>query len=150
MDLRRGKLYLDANILIYAMEGHDTYTPALARLLEAIENGSVKAITSELSLAEVLVGPMRDGDSVGCAVFELLLEAGGPLKTVPIDRIVLRQSAEIRSVSKPRLPDAIHLATAMLMQCAFFLTEDRRIPAQSTLEFVRLADLDVALNWTTP
>jgi predicted nucleic acid-binding protein len=148
MDLRRGKIYIDANILIYAMEGHDIYGPALAKLLIAIEEGRVRALTSELSLAEVLVGPLRDDDSVGCAVFELLLEAESSLKTVPVDRAVLKRSAEIRATSRARLPDAIHLATAELMECAFFVTEDRRIPVKSPLVTVRLAELDLAMNWT--
>jgi predicted nucleic acid-binding protein len=150
MDLWRGKVYTDANILIYAMEGHDTYGPALAKLLLAIEDGTVRGLTSELSLTEVLVGPLRDNDTVGCAVFELLLEAGSSLKTVAVDRAVLRRSAEIRATSRARLPDAIHLATAELMECEFFITEDRRIPVKSPLVTVRLAELDLAMNWTAP
>jgi predicted nucleic acid-binding protein len=150
MDLTTGTIYIDANILIYALEGHDLYGAVLAKLMHAVEIGSLRALTSELTLAEVLVGPLRDGDSLTGQVYEQLLEPGQKISTVPIDRSVLGRSALIRSTSRARLPDAIHVATAELMGCKFFLTEDRGIPVQGPLKVINLADLDSALNsWTT-
>ncbi len=53
------KIYLDANIIIYMLEGFEPFSPALSRLLEAIELEQIKCVTSEMTVAEVLVRPFK-------------------------------------------------------------------------------------------
>jgi predicted nucleic acid-binding protein len=51
----RGVLtYLDANVLIYAMEQVPGFTVA-GDILRAIDRGEIHALTSDLTLAEALV-----------------------------------------------------------------------------------------------
>lgn len=54
------RVYLDTNIFIYAVEGYPKFQPELNVLFEAFDDGTLKAITSELTLAEVLVKPLID------------------------------------------------------------------------------------------
>jgi predicted nucleic acid-binding protein len=144
-----GAIYIDANIIIYAIEGHVAFAGVLAKLVAGVEAARVDAVTSELTLAEVLVGPLRRGIPAGCVAFEIMPAPGSSLKTLPIDRHVLRHCAAVRARSSTRLPDAIHIATAELSKCRYFLTEDQRIKVTSPMECVRLADLDALLNsWT--
>lgn len=44
-----------------------------------------------------------------------------------IDRAILIEAARLRSSLRIRLPNAIHVATAMLAACELFLTNDQRI-----------------------
>lgn len=50
-----GRLYLDTNIFVYVLEGYPVFRPILTPLLEAIDCGSIHAVTSKLTLAEVAV-----------------------------------------------------------------------------------------------
>ena len=46
------------------------------------------------------------------------------LEVIPINRDILEDAAQWRATSKLKLPDAIHLATALHRQCDSFLTND--------------------------
>ena len=59
--LRGRRVYLDTNVFIYALNGFPTYAPLLTELFDAIEAGTLVAVTSELALAEALVIPFRHG-----------------------------------------------------------------------------------------
>ncbi|MBA2485350.1 MAG: hypothetical protein H0V35_04490 [Nitrospira sp.] len=52
-----GRLYLDTNIFVYALEGYPVFRPILTSLFEAIDRGGIQAVTSKLTLAAVLVRP---------------------------------------------------------------------------------------------
>ena len=59
MDAFRGeRIYLDTNIFIYALEAYPEYVSTLTSLFAAIDEGKIRAMTSELTLAEVLIKPM--------------------------------------------------------------------------------------------
>jgi predicted nucleic acid-binding protein len=143
------RVYLDANILIYAVEGAAQYAAVLRSLLAAADQGAVQLATSELTLAEVLVGPLRTANAEIAATYELLLSSKQSINVVPVDRSILRLCAEIRATVKLRLPDAIHLATAELVKSDYFLTEDLRIRPRMAMQVCRLTELDALLeSWT--
>src|SRR3989304_4018887 len=53
---------LDTNIFIYHFEENPAYVGFTQRLFERIESGRVKAVTSALTLHEVLTGARKAGD----------------------------------------------------------------------------------------
>jgi len=55
------RVYLDSNI--YAIEGFADYAEQIRALLEAMDTGEIVAVTSELTLAETLVKPIKDQNS---------------------------------------------------------------------------------------
>jgi predicted nucleic acid-binding protein len=54
------RVYLDANIIIYAIEGFAAVATQIQALLLAMDAAEITAVTSELTLAEVLVKPLKD------------------------------------------------------------------------------------------
>ncbi len=56
------RIYLDANIFIYALEGFAEFKQTLTELFLAIDDSKVQAVTGDLTLAEVLVKPLRDSN----------------------------------------------------------------------------------------
>ncbi len=58
------RVYCDANVFIYALEGYAAYALLLQALLQAMDAHEITVVTSELTVAEVLVKPLRDGDKV--------------------------------------------------------------------------------------
>ncbi len=120
------RVYLDTNILIYAFEGGGPDKGRLSELL-AGNDGTRPAylFTSELTLAEVLVHPLSHNDVHLVQSYDNVLNNSAILTTCPIDRTVLWHAAVLRShYSALKLPDAIHLSTAMRLRCTHFLSAD--------------------------
>lgn len=73
------RTYLDANVFIYAVEEVAPDADALAPLFDALRTGDVHAVTSEISLAEALVSPFRDGDPDRQRAFARTVQSHGGL-----------------------------------------------------------------------
>ena len=58
-ELEGGKVYLDTNVFIYAVEAVTEYSAAVEALFGLIEDSAVNAVTSELTLAEALAKPLE-------------------------------------------------------------------------------------------
>ncbi|MEC5292035.1 type II toxin-antitoxin system VapC family toxin [Aurantimonas sp. C2-6-R+9] len=136
-------VYLDTNIVIRLIEYRDEEVQAFLRSVHA-RNGMV--VSSEVTLAEVLVLPIKDRDHELVAHYEGFLTTGDGIVIVPVGRTVLRRCAELRAEFGGRTPDAIHVASAIEAECQYFLTADRRIRAPTTLEML---DIGTLPDWNT-
>ncbi|MBW4540209.1 MAG: hypothetical protein KME43_13830 [Myxacorys chilensis ATA2-1-KO14] len=58
--IQGNQVYLDTNIWIYALEAFPAYVQEPTTLFQAIDQGNLLAVTSELSLAEILVKPIQN------------------------------------------------------------------------------------------
>ncbi|MEQ9548666.1 MAG: type II toxin-antitoxin system VapC family toxin [Coleofasciculus sp. G3-WIS-01] len=135
------RVYLDTNVFIYALEGYPDFVDQLTELFERIDEGNLRAVTSELTLAEILVRPFIDDNTERQNTYQQALQTSEVLTVVPVNRDVLIEAARLRAVANLRLPDGIHGATALLTGCETFLTNDRRLIAIPGIEIVLLSDL---------
>ncbi len=125
-----GVVYVDTAPIIYSVEKNPQFAALVDPLWDALEVGSLEVVSSELTLLEVLVVPIRQNDSYLIAAYEQAL-IGSDLRLLPIDTAILRAAAELRASTKLKTPDAIHAATALAVGCAQFITNDgafRRVP----------------------
>lgn len=123
-------VYVDTAIVIYSVEKVPDYFPALEPLWLRLKVGTLKMISSELTLMETLVLPLRDKNSDLVQVYENLLLAS-EIQAIPVTQSVLKEAAQLRALTSRRTPDAIHAATAMGENCSIFLTNDadfRKVP----------------------
>lgn len=67
------RVYLDANVFIYALEGEPRIKETVIPLFAAIDAGTITAVTTELTLGEVLVHPYRIEDAELADRYERLL-----------------------------------------------------------------------------
>lgn len=130
------RVYVDANIFIFALEAEPRFGPAASALLRSIDAGRVAALTSELTLAEVLVKPLELGRSALAEQF-MTVVTRSRLELHPVSRAILMRSAEIRAAHGGRLADAVHIATAMENHCTAVVSEDLRM--RLPLELVRVS-----------
>ncbi len=72
-DLKPGPVALDTQVFIYFIEEDKRYLPLVKSLFEAIDQGSLPASTSGLTLMEVLVVPYRTGNISLADRYEALL-----------------------------------------------------------------------------
>ena len=120
-----GPIYIDANSAIYRIEQIEPFASASAPLWEALQDRNIVIVTSELTLLEVLVKPLKDGNAPLIAVYrEILLDTEG-LECIEIDQEVLSLAAQIRANWRLKTPDAIHAATALQAGVTMFVTNDR-------------------------
>lgn len=127
-----GPVYLDANVFIDFIEGAEPVSKPLAGLMRQLKQRPGLAITSELTLAEVLAPTKgRKRTPPVRRLYMNLLVWGGYVDLHPVSRLVLYETASLRATnitSKLKLADAIHLATALLAGCPLFVSRDRGIP----------------------
>jgi len=133
-------VYVDTQILIYSVEKHPTYWPLLRPLWLKSATGEIQIISSELTLLETLVAPLRNADSVLITAYETLL-LSTEMQLMPITRAILREAAQFRAQTNLRTPDAIHAATAIAHGCSIFLTNDNGFRRVSNLPLVVLSDI---------
>jgi predicted nucleic acid-binding protein len=121
------RVYLDTNIVIYALEGYEAHADFLGQLLAALQQGHFAGVTSELTLAELLVGPFQLQRPDVASEYGAFLQSSKTLTVFPVTRAVLIEAARQRAAYRLALPDAIHVATALAASFDVFLTNDRRL-----------------------
>ena len=125
-------MYLDANAIIYSYEKVEPYRTLLEPVWLGVGPRMYDIVASELSLLEVLVGPLQQGNVNLQAGFKDLLLHSANVRLVPIARAVLERAAALRAATNLKTLDAIHAATALIEGCTLFVTNDalfRRFPA---------------------
>ncbi len=137
------RVYFDTNIVIYAVEGFADYADQIQALLKAMNSGEIVAVTSELTLAETLVKPLKDQNTTNQQAYRMFLAPTSAFEIVPISRNILEAAAQWRATSKLKLPDAIHLATCLSEQCDSLLTNDDAFKSLILAQVKMLSDVSL-------
>ena len=139
-----GTVYLDTNAIIYSVERVAPYWPLLRPIWQAAGSGTFLILSSEVTLLETLVKPIRDGNTRLENRYRRLLTTAREMHLVSINRLMLEQAARLRASTGIKTPDAIHAATALHEGCLLFVSND---PV-----FRRVSRLPVAIldDYTTP
>ncbi|MGO8739953.1 type II toxin-antitoxin system VapC family toxin [Rhodoblastus sp.] len=121
---RTGPLaYLDANIFIELIEGTPELVAAASGLLRVADGREEFFATSELTLAEVLAGPKISAHER--RLYMNLIAWNPVVRLVPITCEILIETADLRKFTAHKLPDAIHVVTALRQKCRFLVSRDR-------------------------
>ena len=124
-----GAVYLDANVFIDALEGEQAAAQPAEEFLRHLRAYPRVAITSELTLAEILARPERERLLPLKRAYLNLIVSNRFIELKSVTRRVLLDSAKYRAVHTPglKLPDAIHLVTAGQSRCQLFVSRDTGI-----------------------
>jgi predicted nucleic acid-binding protein len=135
-----GLVYIDTMTLIYTVERYPAYLPLLGPMWQTAQTGSIEIVSSELTLMEALVGPLKSGNATLENAFEQAL-LGTNMRLIPIAQPILREAARLRATTKLRTPDALHAATAQQAGCVLFVSNDVGFRGVASLPLVILDDL---------
>jgi len=113
---------VDTAPFIYLLDDHPDFAPQFQGLFEAQARGHLRIALSTITLAEVLVGPLRKGQDTLARRYERAL-AGFEL--VPVTAEVAATAARLRATSGLQLPDALQAATAIECSAVALVTHDR-------------------------
>lgn len=115
----------DTVLLIYYIEENPDYLPLADELFGAIDTGLARAITSVLTLQEVLVKPLREGQRELADRYRELLTNSANLMLHVVDQSICETAAQLRAkYNWLRTPDAIQIATAMKHGAQVIVTND--------------------------
>jgi predicted nucleic acid-binding protein len=138
-------VYLDTMSFVFAVEGEPSVAEPMRNLFEAPRVRPGAGVTSELTLAEVLAGSeVPHSPAIKRAYLDLIVWSKF-LDLVPISRDILLGSVDLRFAhrethrKKLKLPDAIHLVTAIQRRCQYFASADKGINTPVNLNMKKVA-----------
>lgn len=113
---------VDTAPFIYLLESHPQFADRFVGLFEAAAAGKLNIVLSTITLAEVLTGPFKAGETALAKRYEKAL---AQYNVIPVSTPIAVLAAQFRAQYRLRLPDAIQLATALDAGAAAFVTHDR-------------------------
>lgn len=135
-------IFLDTNCFIYLVEDHPVFAPKIAPVFKKITEGSLDAVTSVITVSEVLVAPIKLENQ------ELITKYHNVFTHVPSLRILSPSyktaiaAARISATYGLKLPDSYQLAIAQEAGCTSFVTNDESLRKYKEMEVVLIRSLD--------
>ena len=111
---------------IYILEDHPEFAPRFAGLFDGAEQGHLQLALTTVTLAEVLTGPYKAGQTALAKRYEKALNH---YRVLTLNAQVASLAAQLRAQYRLKLPDAIQLASALDMGAAALVTHDRDFSA---------------------
>lgn len=132
---------LDTAPLIYFIEQNQRYLEIVRNFFQGIEQGDFLVSTSTLTITEVLIHPLRAGNTQLAEDYLNILSDQENLVTWPVSTEIAELAARLRATWNLRTPDAIQIATAIQAGATFFFTNDARLPHIPEIEIMVLEEL---------
>jgi predicted nucleic acid-binding protein len=129
---------LDAGVLIAVLDAGDALHAAAVRVLSDVRGRGDDLVIPVSAYAESLVWPSRRG-SEAIAVVDRFIDAL-PARIEPASRSIAAAAAVLRAEHGPslRLPDALVVATAAVLEADRVITTDTRWPSMAVpVEVIR-------------
>jgi predicted nucleic acid-binding protein len=142
LNLLKGKVVgLDTAPLIYFIEQNPKYIPTVREFFSSLNRKEFRVITSTLTLTEVLVHPLRNGNVKLARQYQDIILNQEHLTVFSVSSEIAKLAAELRATKNLRTPDAIQIATAIQNGADFFLTNDMGLRNISNLTVLILDDI---------
>jgi len=133
---------LDTAPIIYYIEEHPTFLPIVAPVFTMIDAGTLHAVTSTITVAEVSVMPLRMNRSDLQSQYLDLLLYSVNFETRVVDAALAQMGAQLRARYNIRLPDALQIAAALTAGCDTFLTNDGGLKRVSEIRVLVVSEFN--------
>ncbi len=137
-ELKGKRVYFDANIFIYLMEGFPAFEPSLHEIRDSIYHGESHICTSDLTLCEVLVPAFRTNNTKLLTLYRRFIEDSGAFELIPTTREIYIRASLLRAQLGLKTPDAIHVSSAIDFGCNVFLTNDKLLKAPKNMDILHI------------
>ena len=138
---RHRRIALDTSIFIYQLEASPRYLALTDHIFSWLERPRSTAVTSTITMTELLVQPYRDSDEQRVDEFYGLLSTYPNLDWLAPNLEIADLAARIRAIHRLRTPDALQAATAVQAEATGLITNDpvfERVKDFETLILERL------------
>jgi predicted nucleic acid-binding protein len=133
---RHRRVGLDTSVFIYQLEANAKYVGLTHHVFSWLEQPGSQAVTSTITMTELLVHPYRNNDEQRVDELYALLRTYPNVNWIAPDLAIADLAARFRALGRLRTPDALHAATAVHAQVTGFITDApvfRRVDAFDTL-----------------
>jgi predicted nucleic acid-binding protein len=137
-----GLIVLDAGVVIAVLDARDVHHPAAVKALSDAQDLGNELVLPVSAYAECLVSPSRSGPAPVATVDRFLDML--PARVEPATRAIGAVAASLRATYGPalRLPDALVVATAVVLEADRVVTTDARWPVVPVrVEVIAAAEL---------
>ena len=139
--LLRGKVvFFDTAPLIYFIEKNSRYLDVVKPVIELVVSQQAKGMTSTITLLEVLVLPLREGNKKLAEKYKTILLSSNDLETCEISNVISERAAIIRAKYGFKTPDSIQLVTAIVRKADYFLTNDTALKQVNEIKVIVLEE----------
>lgn len=134
-------IFLDTAPVIYFIEAHHQFGPLVKQVAELMNNNRIQAVTSVLTLSEVLPKPIETGNEKLVEKFKTYLKNGPNLTLLPIGETIGEAAGALRG-KYPFLKtvDAVQIAAALDAEADIFLTNDKKLSGIKEIKILVLSD----------
>ncbi|BCB95222.1 motility twitching protein PilT [Dissulfurispira thermophila] len=132
---------IDTMVFIYHIEEHPVYSQITEGIFDAVEKGRRTAVTSVITLLEILVKPKIENNHGAVKDYRDTLLTFPNLKIFDVDLRVSEKASDLRAKYSIRTPDAIQIATAILAGAGTFLTNDESLKRVKDIKVYLLEDM---------
>jgi uncharacterized protein len=119
------RIFWDTNLFIYLFEGSGKFSSQVLTLRSRMLARGDQLLTSAITLGEILVKPIQNGDAKAVAYYQKLITTTAVLISFEEKAAVVY--AQLRADRSLRPPDAIQLACAATAGVDLFITNDIRL-----------------------
>lgn len=136
------KIFLDTNALIYLIENHPEFAPKISPIFDQIFQNHLQAVTSIITVTEVLVNPIKYDNKPLIEKYMNLFANLPSLSVVRPSTKTAVNAAYVKAKHGFPLPDCYQLSLALEHECTSFLTNDLRLKSfDQKLEIVIISQL---------
>jgi len=132
------RVYFDANIFIYLLEHHPDLGEVCLSIVQSAVDKELDGYSGDLVFAELLVKPLKENNARAVQAVKDLFTNDTRIELLPHTKTAFITAAHLRANYKIKLPDALHIATAIENHMDVFLTNDREIPAMREITVLQL------------
>jgi predicted nucleic acid-binding protein len=111
-------------VFIYQLEANARYLALTDHIFTWIERPGGKAVTSTITMTELLVQPYRVADQQQADEFYVLLSTYPNLEWMAPNLEIADRAARLRALHGLRTPDALQASTAVHARATGFVTND--------------------------
>ena len=131
------RLYLDANAIVFVVEGPDNLRAVVSAWLDKVE-GSPGGVTctSRLSFTECYTESLRQGNDAKFKEMERFFNTSG-VEILSIDDGLVDVATDLQRDFSLKAVDALHVATAIRAKADVFLTRDSGISRYAIIRGVQ-------------
>lgn len=134
------KLALDTPPVIYFVKTHAQYDALVTEVFQRINEGWIIGVTSVITVTEVLVLPLKQGNTALASEYWDLLTNSANMQLISIDPETAKVAADLRARYNLRTPEALQLAAAIRAGCEAFLTNDATLKKVTELKVLVLSE----------
>ena len=132
---------IDTMGFIYHFEKNEDYLSFTKVLFSSIEAGTINAVTSVITLLEILVKPKEEKNKHLVEEYKFLLHTFPNLKMLPFDEKTADVASSLRAEYNIKTPDAIQVTSSILAGAKAFITNEPSLKRINEFDIIVMKEI---------